>query len=451
MSVFSTIRELFISGDNRTKAVRLNSIYSVIIKGVSVLITFALVPLTIGYVSSELYGIWLTLSSIIHWMNYFDVGFSLGLRNKLVDALAADDMPKAKAYVSTTYVLMALIFFPLGILLFLLAPAIDWCSLLKVSAEHNLTIVKAVQLLVAFNSVQMTVNTLSAVVAAHQKVALSSLFGVIGQFISLIVIFVLTKTTQSSLIILCAVFAGAPLITYLISSVILYYGNLRNVRPATRSVDFSLIKDLWSLGWKFFVIQIQLVVMYQMTNLLISNISGPESVTEFNVAYKYLSLGLMLMTILVGPLWPAFADAYVKKDYEWMKSTYKKFIKIFLLLSIAQCVLLAVSGWFYRLWVGDEVPVSFILSASLSVYLLAYMFVTMHTYMLNGIGSLNLQVWMYLIGGVIHIPLSLFLGRYLGALSVVVSLCSIHLVYCFLVRRQMSLLLSDKAYGFWAK
>ena len=65
------------SGAQRTKVVKLNVLYGFAIKGCSILLSLLLVPLTIGYINSELYGIWLTLSSVIHWISFFDIGFEM--------------------------------------------------------------------------------------------------------------------------------------------------------------------------------------------------------------------------------------------------------------------------------------------------------------------------------------------------------------------------------------
>lgn len=58
------------SGSNRSVAVKKNIIGSLIIKGFSILISLLIVPITLGYVNSEMYGVWLTLSSIMMWI-YF--------------------------------------------------------------------------------------------------------------------------------------------------------------------------------------------------------------------------------------------------------------------------------------------------------------------------------------------------------------------------------------------
>ena len=73
---------ILVSGDKRSINVKKNVLGSIIIKGVSMIISFMLVPLTIGYVSSDLYGVWLTLSSILTWLTFLDIGISQGLKNK---------------------------------------------------------------------------------------------------------------------------------------------------------------------------------------------------------------------------------------------------------------------------------------------------------------------------------------------------------------------------------
>ena len=60
----------FLSGDKRSISAKKNIIASIIIKGLSMIITLLLVPLTLGYLSSYEYGVWLTLSSILNWINF---------------------------------------------------------------------------------------------------------------------------------------------------------------------------------------------------------------------------------------------------------------------------------------------------------------------------------------------------------------------------------------------
>ena len=85
-----------------------------------------MVPIVLAYIHKEQYGIWLTLSSIIGWFSFFDIGLGHGLRNKLSESLAENDLVKAKTYVSTTYAILILIFSSLLLLFFVVNPFLNW-------------------------------------------------------------------------------------------------------------------------------------------------------------------------------------------------------------------------------------------------------------------------------------------------------------------------------------
>ncbi len=118
--------------DMRTRKVNRSIVYSMAIKGGGILLTLALVPLTLSYLSAYEYGIWITIYSILTWINYFDIGLGNGLRNKLAEALAIGDYKLGQVYVSTTLFLLAIIS-ALFYGIFLVADNfIDWYSLLNV-------------------------------------------------------------------------------------------------------------------------------------------------------------------------------------------------------------------------------------------------------------------------------------------------------------------------------
>ena len=93
----------FFSGNTRTIKVKQNILVSFLVKCCSIIISLLLVPLTLNYLNSYEYGIWLTLSSILIWVNYFDMGLANGLRNKLAEALAIGDIQKGRIYVKCRF------------------------------------------------------------------------------------------------------------------------------------------------------------------------------------------------------------------------------------------------------------------------------------------------------------------------------------------------------------
>lgn len=438
-------------GTDRSVAVKKNIVGSLFVKGCSIIISLLIVPLTLGYVSSDLYGIWLTLSSIIMWLNFFDIGFTLGLKNKLTEAIALGDMQRGKALVSTTYFMMIAIFIPLCILLEMIIPHINWASFLNVTGNYNPDIIKTLHILAACLCAQMIVNVLTAVLAAYQKVALSSAFPVIGNFISLFIILLLTKYCPPSLSLLALAVSTIPIFVIIIASFILFSSSFKAVAPSWNFVKKKQIKDLFNLGSKFFLIQAQIVVLYQCTNILISNLSGPSDVTSYNIAYKYITISMMILTIIMAPLWPAFTEAYTKNDYSWMKNVYNKMCKLWGGLTVIVILMIIVSPIVYQLWIGEKAHVPLIMTVLIGIYTIVHSWDIIQVNMINGVGAIKLQTYMTLIGLIVHIPLSLFLGRYVSCYGVIISMIVINMIYSTTFTIQIRKILNKTAKGLWLK
>lgn len=449
--MLAQIRNFFTKGDARSLVVKKNMIGSIFIKGISILIQLILVPLTLGYLSQELYGVWLTISSIMLWLNFFDVGLTLGLKNRLSEAIARNDIERGRALVSTTYVVMFLIFIPLCLIGECVIPYINWSSFLNVSDIYNEELGDVASILLVCFCLQMIFNVITAVVSACQKVALASAFPVIGNLCSVIVIYFLDVFTKPSLTNLASAISYLPSLVLLISSVVLYTGKLRIVRPSILYFEKSKIKDILNLGIKFFIIQIQMIVLYQATNILISNVSSVSEVTSYNIAYKYIGVASMTFNIILAPLWPAFTDAHMKNDWNWMKQIYKKMRKVYVVLLAGVLLMVLFSPLVYKLWIGNRATIPLMMTVAVALFVVVHTWDALQIILINGIGAVKLQTYVTLFGLVCHVPLSLLLGEYIGAIGVVLSMIVINIIYSIVFTEQLRKLLNNKAFGIWMK
>lgn len=438
---------------SRSKTAKNNIIISFFIKGISIAISLLLVPLTLNYLSSELYGIWLTISSIMIWLNFFDIGFTLGLKNKLAEAVAKKDFHKGKKLVSTTYAILIIIFIPLCIILEPLIPCVEWTKFLNISSIYQSQLVSVVHILLLCICFQMILGVISSVLAAFQMVAMSTIFPVISNILSLGVIFVLIKYTEPSLFNLAMSISFLPILVLFIGSIYFFKTKFKFVAPSFKEIDFSYAKDLFQLGAKFFLIQIQIVVLFQTTNLLILNLSSAQDVTSYNIAFKYMSIISMAFTIILSPLWPAFTDAYIKKDFKWMTNTYKRMTRIYIYMIGVVVLMVILSPYVYSIWISNKAVISITMTISVAIYILINSWDSLQTYLLNGIGTIKLQTYITLIGLFCHIPLSFFLGRYLhlGAYGVVISMSIITGIYSIFFTMQIHKILSHRGKGIWIK
>lgn len=71
--------------------------------------------------------------------------------------------------------------------------------------------------------------------------------------------------------------------------------------------------------------------------------------------------------------------------------------------------------------------------------------------MINGVGAIKLQTYITLIGLIVHIPLSLFLGRYVSCYGVIISMIVINMIYSTTFTIQIRKILNKTAKGLWLK
>lgn len=445
---FNILKKCF-KGDQRTVLAKKNIALSFIVKGVSIILSLVIVPLTIGYITSTQYGIWLTISSILGWFSYFDMGLTHGFRNKFAEAKAKGDILLARKYLSTTYVTMIAIFTVVFIVFGIVNNFIDWAQLLNVHKDMGADLRNVCLVVLFFFCANMILRPISTLIIADQKPAYASLIDTFGQLLVLVVIFILTKTIQGSLFILAFVVSSVPVFVLIVCSLVLYNGYYNRYKPTLVLFEKNKVKDIIGLGGKFFVIQISSIFVFQAMNLLISNTKGPECVTVFNIAYKYFFVFNMLFSIIVAPFWSAFTDAFTKNDYVWMKNVYSKLCKSSYIMIGAVFIALVFSNLVYRLWLGDLVEIPLSVSFAMAVYIIGTILGCVPVTLLNGVGYVKVQMYVHVFYAVITIPILLYLFKsyemYVGLFFAALNPLT-HFVICSV---QIKKILNKTSYGIW--
>lgn len=437
------------SGHQRSIETRKNILYSFFIKGFSIVINLLLVTLTVNYINPTQYGIWLTLSSIIAWFSFFDIGLGNGLRNKFAVAKAEGKIAESQAYVSTTYAILTIIFASVWIIFILANFFIDWSLVLNAPSEIAGELSSLALIVVTFFCLQIVLKTILTILIADQKPAIATLCDTIGQLLSLIIIYILIKTTEGSLLLLGLGIGVAPIVILIFATFFFFRSKYKEFAPTLQGIQLSYGKDILNLGTKFFVIQIAVIVVYQTSNIIIAQVSGLEDVTRYNIAFKYFSIGTMLFGIIIAPFWSAFTEAFTLSDYNWMKKSIRKLYVVAFLLILAILVLLLFANYVYRIWVGDFIDIRFSISAMVALYIITNIWTSLHSQLLNGMGKIKLQLIVSVIVIFINIPLAIFLGQKFGIEGVVGSALLLNLIAAIYSPIQLSLLMNRKAKGIW--
>ena len=420
-------------------------------RAMSIVCNLLIVPLTVSYVNPTRYGVWVTLSSVIGWIAFFDIGLGNGFRNRFAEARAKGNDLLARQYLSTTYFAIGTIVMLVFGVICVLNQYVDWSAFLHIDSSYRDELKSVFAILSAFFCLNMVAGIFGIMLTADQKPGVSALINGLGQLMSLIAIFLLTRLTEGSLQNLATYYAGVPVIVMSAASVAAYSTYYKDFAPQWSSVRASLVKDVLTVGIQFFVIYICLILVFQMIMLVITRELGPEAATQYYIAKKYFNILYMVAAIIVTPFWSAFTDAYAKKDFAWMRSTVHRLEQLWLLCLAAGLLMLAASGWFYRVWIGSSVTVPFALSVSTLLFVESQTIGIIYMHMVNGIGTVRLQLVTYVLIALVSWLGMVCGGRLFGVCGVLVLPTMAYVVQAVLARIQLGKLLAGRAKGIWSR
>ena len=453
MNIVSRIRHKIVSGDQRSVTAKVNILFSIFYRGMSVLIGFATFPLAIKYMDPAMFGIFITLTSMMDWFGYLDLGLGKGLRNRLGESIAREDTAEGRSYVSTAFFVIGGIFAGLLLVFVVINSFLDWPTLLNVDPALGQDLSTLAVIVFGAFCIQFVFSLVYEVFNAHQNTAIVLLFNFAGKAMFIIGLLALIYAADSSLLYYGSIRSFAFAVVPVVVAIYVFRTRYKDFAPAWRFVNQKFVKDLMSLGFKFFIIRLSLLIINETNNILIIRYVGPEDVTAYNAAFKYFSVIIMLFTIASNPLWTAYIEAYQKEDFDWVKRVLGKTRKIWAGTIVLAAVMLLFTDFVYDILTNGEVEVPLMLSVLVAASMGLAAWNTIYNLFINGTGKVTLQMYITLICSVINIPISIFLvtEMNMGTIGIVLGSVVSLLGPAVISPIQVGKILSKKDHGIWGK
>ena len=439
-------------GKHRSSLLQKNILASFLIKGWSAVIVFLLTPVTLKCLGEYTNGVWLTISSVMLWIDNLDIGLGNGLRNRLAIYMAHDDKLDARSLISSTFALLTFIIIPAMFIMIVLIWTCNTYSLFNVNNEviNNLDNVLTVKVVMVCST--FIFKLIGNFYMGMQLPAVSNMLVAVGQTLAYIGTLILYRSGSHSLLHIALVNTAAPLITYLIAYPVTFGFKYPELRPSMKLVNISEAKDVMAVGVQFFVIQISSVVLFMTSNLLISKLFDPSMVTPYGIAYRYFSVLLVAFTVICMPFWNATTDAYERNDIEWIRRATRKLRILTIALFIGMIAMIALSPLVYSIWIGPEVIVDIRLSIGVAVYIFILIYSMRYSYFINGIGKLRIQLIFTVSAAVVFIPAAYVAVKLSHDLIWFIAvMCLVNLPGMIANRIQFYKLVNGKAKGIWTK
>lgn len=437
--------------ESRTSRLVKNVFFSFCIKGWSFLVVLLMVPLTLKCLGSYQNGVWLTISSMLVWIDQMDIGLGNGLRNQLAIHIAHGDSQGARRVVSSTMAMLVCIVLPIFLLLSVSVWVGDVYAFLNVDPllvpELRLALLCAVTLV----CLTFVLKFIGNVYMGMQLPAVSNLIMSLGQTFAMIGTWLLYAGGHATFTSVVVVNSAAPLLVYALAYPYTFYFQFSQLRPSWQSVSLSSAMELGNLGIKFFWLQVASIVQFMTANILISKFFTPEMVTPYQIAYRYMSVVMVFFTVVCTPFWNASTDAYTRGDLAWIRQASRRMDMITVLLLLLLVGMTAVSPWVYEWWIGNQCHVPFGMTVMMALYIFLLVLSMRYSYFLNGIGALRLQLYMT-VSAIVFIPLAWLVSRethHIVWFMAVMCLCNLPGIVVNIV--QFHKILKGKATGIWRK
>ena len=434
---------------SRTKRLMSNIVASFLVKGWSSVVVLLMVPLTLCCLGEYRNGVWLTISSMLVWIDQMDIGLGNGLRNSLATLMAKGKVEEARRVVSSTLAMLCCIVIPVMIVLCIVVWYTDVFSFLNVDEALIPDLRIALFISVIFVCMTFVLKFIGNVYMGMQLPAVSNFIITLGQTVALFGTWLLLKTDNVSFLSVVIVNVMSPLIVYLLAYPYTFYVKYVELRPSLEFVNIKTAIQLGNVGLKFFWLQIAGVIQFMTANILISKFFNPAMVTPYQISYRYMSLAMVVFSVVCMPYWNATTDAYSRGDMDWIRKANSQMNLMMIAIAVGLFVMILVSPWVYDIWIGAKSHVPFNMTIMMALYIFLLILSMRYSYFLNGIGALRLQMYMTVMT-IVFIPLAWVVSYITHNIIWFMGVMGFCIAPSILVNMlQFSKIMKGKATGIW--
>lgn len=417
----------FVSDNSRSGRLKKNVAASFFIKGWAGVVQLLLVPVTLLCLGTYNNGLWMIVVSLLLWIDNMDLGMGNGLRNKVAEYIAKNDIEKTRCCISTAFFAIFFLMLAIAVIMSVIIYFVDINALLNIDTRHCLEFKDILILSFFVTCVTFIFKLTGNVYLAMQLPAVNNAIVVTGQSAVLLGMYVLWFFGISSLWAVAIVYTVIPLLVNIIAFCLTFWFKYPHLKPSLQGFKKQEVKEILTLGSKFFLLQVSSIVIFMTTNLIISSLFTPEHVTPYQVAYRLFTFLLSLFMVVLTPYWSSTTDAYNRHDYDWIVQSQKRMLRLLYLIALCFVVVVLLSEYIYKVWIVDQVQVPMSLSICMAIYIYELIFSQTYSYFLNGIGALKMQLWFTLFAAIMVVPLSVFLGHKFGLDGICIALIVVNL------------------------
>jgi O-antigen/teichoic acid export membrane protein len=396
---------------DRYRRIALTAATSVGAKGITLLTAIVVVPLTFRYLGPERYGLWMTLTSFVLFINFADFGIGNGLTTRIAESHGREDNVEAAHLVSSAFYCLLCLSLMLFALFACASSFINWGAIYGIKSSAAIAEAGwATAVLFVCTIANMPLGVVMRVQLGFQEGFVADIWNATGSLLALAGILVAVHH-GGGLPTLVLAMAGMPLLATAINSYYQFAYVRPSLRPRLRLFSLVTAGQLLSVGAIFFAQQCFGLIYYLSDNLVIAHFMGASSVARYAVLQRTFSLGVITQ-YMVAPLWPAISEAIARYDMKWARRTARRAIVGSIVLGLTWSIpLLVLSRWLMKHWAGfDPGPVD-LLRVGFAVWVILVGYIATMNALLNQRITIRKHVCIFGAASLASLALKIFFAR----------------------------------------
>lgn len=395
---------------NRFDILKKQVSFGMVYKILSMCLSYISIPLFLKYLGQQDYGLWMTIFSIVSWIYTFDLGIGNGLKNKLTESLTKKNYNEAREYITTGYVILGIIAICILVLGIIGIKIIDIGKFLNIDFYSENYIKLIFGIVFSITILNFIVFLYKTFYLSIHNSSIMNLSNFLFQGLFVVLLYILNYYNKVSLITIAIIYPGINLILGLFFTK-KFFDKYKELIPNIRSFSKKKIKGIGSIGISFFIIQISMLFILTVDNLLITKYVGTDAVATYSIVSKLFQTFIVIEGIISAPMWTLFLDSYIKKDKKWIIDMFKKLNILFLVLIIGITIFIFLVPYIIKMWIGQEIFIPKYLILLWGLFVLNRVYGDIYMIFINGTGKVQLQMWLFLVGAIVNIPLSIYFIR----------------------------------------
>jgi O-antigen/teichoic acid export membrane protein len=382
-------------------------------------VSFITIPLAVGYLGIERYGIFVTVSSLSTLFVFADLGLGNGVLNLVADAHGRDDREAAARATSSAFFALLGVAALLALVIAAAFSRVDWPAFLNVRGTAAGEVGPTVIAIVALFLIGLPIGIVERLRLAYQEAYITAVYATAGVLAGLIGLLI-GVAVRASLPLLVLLVSAPPVIALGANAYRLFRVDRPWLAPRPSRLSRVVATRLVRIGSMFLLLQIAMVVAFRSDVLVAATVIGPDAAATYAVTLQFFLAVPALLGAYLATLWPAYTEALARNDAVWVRETFRRSTLFVATISAAaSTAMVLVGGWLIRTWTGGAIdpPLGLLVGAALWA-------TTMATFnaiaiLFNAMSVLAFQVVVAVVMAAASITLSVLFGNLFGVTGIV--------------------------------